>query len=151
MRVATLAALAALAFTTGPAAGQGKVVEIIPGSGDPIPVTQAETARYVTAVLPKARDLLDRELIDYPSARFREVRASGAPLGLSATFCGFINARNRAGGFTGWEPFMLRISDGSEALYVGTEGAAPDMIKVLCLASRRVLVDGDFSDRLTYR
>lgn len=147
-----LVVVISLALLAGPAAGQGKVVEIIPGSGDDrIMVPHSDMERYITGALPRARDLLDRELIDYPSARFRSVVAHGAPYTLSAGYCGLVNSRNRAGGFAGWEPFALLIAADTEALYVGTDGSAPIMIEALCAASGRRTVQGDFSDRLTHR
>lgn len=151
MRRVLLVASCATLLCSAAHAQVERQVEILPGTGDPAPVSPEETTRYIEAALPKARDLLDRELIDYPSARFRDVRASGAPLGLNATFCGFINARNRAGGFTGWEPFLLSITNSNEALYVGVEGSARVMIPGLCGASGRVPIDGDYSSRLAYR
>lgn len=151
MRQVFLAVVGVALLATQAQAQNDRRVEILPGTGDPAPISREETARYIESALPKARDLLDRELIDYPSARFREVRASGAPLALNATFCGLINARNRAGGFTGWEPFLLSISERDEALYVGAEGSAAVMIPGLCGASRRVIIDGDFSEKLTHR
>lgn len=66
----------------------------------------AHDPRADTAV----RDLLDAELLDYPSSRFREVRAwSGeTPRGAEAiTVCGKVNSPNAMGGFTGWKAFLV--------------------------------------------
>lgn len=148
----SLLAMVCLILLAGPAFAQGRVVEIIPGTGDDrVPVSMAETTRYVETAIPKARDLLDRQLIDYPSARFRGVQASGAPFGLNATFCGLINSRNRAGGFTGWEPFVISISENNEYFSVSDGDVSGSMIELLCVNSNKVSVSGDFSSRLTYR
>ena len=56
------------------------------------------------------RDFLDAELRDYPSSRFRDVRAwSGdTPRGAEAiVVCGKVNSPNALGGFTGWTDFAV--------------------------------------------
>ncbi|ALG60983.1 MULTISPECIES: hypothetical protein [Citromicrobium] len=80
------------------------------------------------AAIPEARATLDDALTDYPSARFRNVQArlvrsvytsdegqsDKVPWkhrgGIVLIFCGEINAKNRMGGYTGWEPFALQPS-----------------------------------------
>lgn len=145
--------VAALALLlAGPAAAEaGKVVEIIPGSGDPVPIADAERIRYATASIPRARDLLDRELIDYPSARFREVAAIVAPRKLGVTYCGLINSRNSVGGFSGWEPFMLMLTEDHESLRIGSEGIGGELMRMVCDRGERQPGAEDLSDQLTHR
>nr|WP_314136946.1 hypothetical protein [uncultured Brevundimonas sp.] len=57
----------------------------------PGPVTAAQ--------ITDARRALDARLFDYPSARFRDVRGTGFAL------CGFVNAKNRYGAYSGWKRF----------------------------------------------
>lgn len=51
----------------------------------------------------RARRALDAELIDYPNARFRDVRAN------EHRVCGYVNGRNRIGGFSGWQRFGIAL------------------------------------------
>lgn len=78
------------------------------------------------AALPSVRAELDGLLTDYPSARFRNVRAvmtrsvyssdegqsNKVPWthrgGLVLVFCGEINAKNRMGGYGGWQQFAFQ-------------------------------------------
>lgn len=64
-----------------------------------------------------ARETLDNDLADYPSARFRNVRATYSPRIEGGkdrlTFCGELNAKNHMGGYTGWASFALLPEDGS--------------------------------------
>ncbi|WP_303699161.1 hypothetical protein [Brevundimonas naejangsanensis] len=62
-------------------------------------------ATVPTQTIEKARQRLDNDLGDYPSARFRNVIAQGEAD--RAKFCGEINSRNRMGGMTGWQRFYL--------------------------------------------
>lgn len=57
----------------------------------------------------EARRIMEDQLVDYPAARIRNVRAQYSA-GMNAEgmrFCGEINARNRAGGYNGWRPFIV--------------------------------------------
>lgn len=47
----------------------------------------------------RLREALNEQLMDYPSARFRDVRADGGRV------CGFVNAKNAMGAYIGWRPF----------------------------------------------
>ena len=86
----------------------------------------AELHRRALAAVPAVRKGLDNQLNDYPSARFRGVQArlvrsvyaddegqsDRVPWlhrgGLVLVFCGEINARNRMGGYGGWQPFAFQ-------------------------------------------
>lgn len=73
------------------------------------PITEAEIADGLSQI-PAVREELDRELFDYPTARFRDVYVTvnvsieGPRRG--AYLCGFVNAKSRAGGYVGWTAFV---------------------------------------------
>ena len=74
------------------------------------PATAPET---VVAV----KSALDDGLVDYPSARFRDVRLVTRPSNTFVTLavCGEYNSRTRDGGYSGWTRFVLlndRLSRG---------------------------------------
>lgn len=104
-----------------------------------------------------ARQVLDAYLIDYPSARFRDVHAYYAfpenrALNDDETrkepfvlFCGYVNAPNRLGGMTGWQRIgVTRRMEGTVA--------CPSEPGAFFGSVRRDLVGpvGDFSNALTY-
>lgn len=88
----------------------------------------SELRERAQAALPAVREALDGALTDYPSARFRNVKArlvrsvyasdegqsNKVPWnhrgGVVLVFCGEMNAKNRMGGYTGWEAFGLQPS-----------------------------------------
>ena len=84
---------------------------------DPAPQTPAAVME-VEAAVALGRTLLDEQLTDYPSARFRNVSVREAhlryradqPLVRVILFCGQINMRNRMGGMTGWQQFALKAN-----------------------------------------
>lgn len=103
----------------------------------PGPVTQSQ--------LVEVRKTFDRELLDYTSARFRDVSGDGYVI------CGSVNAKNRMGAFIGWREFVSVHRDGSASLRVNTPGEAPHLIfEAFCMEGRRP-VSRDLSSDLTYR
>lgn len=85
----------------------------------------------VRAKAPAIREALNRELIDYPAARFRDVRVTvnmsvAAPR--AAYLCGYVNARNRMGGYTGWSRFMATADEGGGLLVLASAGSASDIV-----------------------
>lgn len=89
-----------------------------PGPG---PVTPDQIA--------EARSALDERLFDYPSARFRDVRGS------SVAICGFVNAKNRLGAYSGWKRFAAYSDeDGGSGLYLDDpdDGSDDIMIDAAC-------------------
>jgi hypothetical protein len=94
--------------------------------------------------LAAVRDALDARLLDYPSARFREVTAD------DAVVCGKVNAKNRAGAFTGWVRFGAFYSDGKVSLYVDDAERPPLLLDLYC-GDSRAPKSTDYSDRLTHR
>lgn len=95
----------------------------------------------------RVRKTLDDQLLDYPAARFRNVRAayleSGGPD--TVRLCGEINPRNRAGGYNGWQPFAA-TSD-PEIFKIGDEVFYP----ALCESDGLVFDTRDYSSDLTHR
>lgn len=65
---------------------------------------RAQSARLIEV----ARTAFDQELLDYPSARFRDVRPIFKyPNARGPILCGFVNSRNRMGGYVGWQRFSV--------------------------------------------
>lgn len=69
--------------------------------------------QHVQQTAPAVRASLEAQLVDYPSARFREVYVTTNPVAEaesgrrgSGYLCGMVNARNRMGGFAGWQRFI---------------------------------------------
>lgn len=64
-------------------------------------------------IIEQARQALDDQLVDYPSARFRHTyarRVSGDVI----QFCGEANMKNRMGGYGGWKGFALTMGNRPE-------------------------------------
>lgn len=92
------------------------------------------------------RDQLDLQLVDYTTARFRNVTASAWLNSDSVRICGLVNAKNRSGGFTGWTTFAF--SGGT--LFMGEKEAI--QIERLCADSdTRVRDTKDYSAAVTYK
>ncbi|UPT53154.1 hypothetical protein [Synechococcus phage Ssp-JY42] len=100
-----------------------------------------------------ARDALDRALIDYQSARFRDVRADRAPKDPNfITFCGMVNAKNRSGGYTGWGPIAVIVSEpGKAAVYTTQDPSDAVMVEAFCAKATGVPIPGDHSGALSPR
>lgn len=96
-----------------------------------------------------ARRLLDQQLLDYPSARFRDVHANG-PLA-----CGFVNAKNRLGAYSGWQRFAVLAfeEDGADpALYLDQAGgSAGIMLDTFCGEDGTRIKGPDFTARMHAR
>lgn len=74
-----------------------------------------------------AREALDRNLLDYPSARFRDVRAD------ELRVCGLVNTKNRMGAYGGFTPFAVFLSKEREpAVYLANQDGGDVMIETLC-------------------
>lgn len=104
-----------------------------------LPVAPPEGAP-TDAMFVAVRDALDGKLLDYPSARFREVRADRYRI------CGFVNAKNSLGAYTGWKRFGAMAGAGRPILYVDDD----EMTEVFCSAAL-MATTADYSDRLTHR
>lgn len=97
--------------------------------------SQIETA---LGKIGETRAALNREMIDYPNARFRDVfvsvRTATGP-GAQPYLCGYVNGPNRAGGYTGWQRFMASgdmffiESNRSDRMIVSVTCESPDVLR----------------------
>ena len=79
----------------------------------------------------KAQAAISRQLLDAGSAQFKITVFHH--VGAAAVFCGFVNAKNRLGGYTGFQPFVLfaddlTINDGRP----GTGPAFAELQQMMC-------------------
>lgn len=93
-------------------------------------------------IIRSARAALDERLLDYPSARFRDVH------GNAMVVCGFVNAKNRMGAYTGWSRFAY-VDLGSDPylLVDDAEGSDDIMLDALCGDDGKRLTGADLSTR----
>ncbi|MFC5370935.1 hypothetical protein ACFPIF_00110 [Brevundimonas faecalis] len=105
-------------------------------NADQRPLTDANIA--------SARHALDERLLDYTTARFRDVRGNGAAL------CGFVNAKNRMGAYTGWSRFVVIFTE-TPALHIEGEGTSNAFVDVLCGEDGLKMQGRDVTDRLAHR
>lgn len=106
-------------------------------------VQAAERPAPTEAQFRIARAVLDRSLIDYPSARFMDVR--GGPMFI----CGFVNAKNRLGAPTGWKRFAVYLGD--EPSFRSDDGGDDIFLDVSCGEDGRKLTGADYSETVSYR
>lgn len=83
-----------------------------------------------------ARNALDAKLLDYPSARFRDVHADHFRI------CGMVNARNSLGAYTGWKQFGV-LGSGQTGSIAYFDDRPADLAD-LCANH----TDQDFSERM---
>jgi len=123
MKIAILAALTALGQT----------------ASVPVPTqTEPTEAQFV-----RARSLLDRQMLDYPSTRFKDVTADAGRI------CGLFNGRNRMGAYVGWQRFGVLGNGRAESLLVVAGNPSDDAdLRDLCGVTP---VSPDYSDRVTFR
>jgi hypothetical protein len=109
------------------------------GSGRPdAPPTDAQFAAV--------RGALDERLLDYPSARFRDVR------GTDLVICGFVNSKNRMGAYVGWNRFAwASFADEPYLLIDSAESDDDIMLDAFCGEDGRKWSGPDFSDRVRHR
>ena len=93
----------------------------------------------------QAQKLFDERLLDYPSARFRDVTAN------DRVICGFVNSKNRLGAFVGWQGFVVVQTDGTSTLRITETGEQMPLVYELYCTENRTPVSRDYSDRLTHR
>ena len=92
-----------------------------------------------------ARRLLNETMLDFPSARFRDVH------GNAGAICGFVNGKNRLGAFTGWKRFGIVFFGDQPSLYTEDAGSQAVMLDTFCGPDGMKLAGTDYSDRLTTR
>lgn len=89
--------------------------------------------------------LLDEGLLDYPSARFRDVKGNDLVL------CGFVNAKNRMSAYTGWERFAL-LNTSEPRLLIARPGNSDDiLLDTFCGADGLKMQGPDYSTRIAQR
>lgn len=69
--------------------------------------TRADTA--TPEEIAKAQAAISRQLLDAGSAQFKITAIRH--VGKAVVFCGFVNAKNQFGGYTGFRPFVLFADD----------------------------------------
>lgn len=144
MGVATLMVACGLALAAAPIAGiqqpkhpgMPKIVE--EPSGPP-----KHMVRTAEAAIVEARRAFDSQLLDYTTARFRDVRVRIAPNG-DATLCGEVNSRNQFGAYVGWRRFAWLLGD---TVFLDEPDKVP-LTDVLC---KQQPIGPDLSTRLTFR
>lgn len=119
------------------------------GSPEDIAQTQKGIDALIAAKLPLARAVLDRQLADYPSTRFRNVRASFGTDTASIAFCGEVNGKNAMGGYTGWRPFLVMVDEEPFAFFGDKPGYAIQIVRDCATVQK--LNTRDYSSALTYR
>lgn len=94
------------------------------------------------------RRVLDDGLVDYPSARFRDVRLLTRPSNQHVTLavCGSYNSRTRDGGYSGWTRFVL-LNDRVSAGEGGTLGRRA--WSVWCDGDDVVVLDPDITEAVS--
>lgn len=92
------------------------------------------------AQLQRVRTELDLKLLDYPKARFRDVRADRYRV------CGLVNAPNRMGAGTGWTKFGALVAGDDVLLYIDDE----HMSEVFCTGAL-MRTPRDYSAEVTHR
>ncbi|MBM3606618.1 MAG: hypothetical protein FJX25_18490 [Alphaproteobacteria bacterium] len=90
----------------------------------------------------QARELFEERLLDYPSARFRNVT------GNDRVICGFVNAKNRLGAYVGWEGFVIVQTDGTSTLRLNEADEPVSLVYELYCMEGRTPVSPDLSDRI---
>lgn len=115
---------------------------------DPVSVSAAQVAQ-IRADAPAIRSAFNDEMLDYPSARFRDVQISlntGAD-GPQPYLCGYVNGKNRIGAYVGWQRFVA--SDGF--LVIGSDDFKQDLVETVCDGPAIVRDSADRSAWLTPR
>lgn len=89
----------------------------------------------------------DQILLDYSTARFRDVRLASS----DRTLCGEVNSKNRLGAYVGWQRFSAAESPGGGPPIVAI-GDASSYAHIKCdvLQGQLSLAKRDLSERMTY-
>ena len=75
---------------------------------------QSAESRKHEKLFADVRAGLETQLLDYPTARFRNVRVQKS----GDSLCGEVNSKNRMGAYSGWTPFL---NVGSEVIVLDGE------------------------------
>ncbi|WEK56488.1 MAG: hypothetical protein P0Y52_07935 [Candidatus Brevundimonas phytovorans] len=96
------------------------------------------------ALFSGARSALDARLFDFPSARFRDVRGDANVL------CGFVNAKNRLGAYTGWKRFAyVAFGDDPSIYFDEPDGSGDIMLDAACGDDGLRRTGPDYSARIS--
>lgn len=122
--------------------------------------SSSELHRRALAAIPSVREGLDGQLNDYPSARFRNVRARiarsvyasdegqsnkvpwthrGGPI---LVFCGEINPKNRMGGYGGWRRFVFQPTQ-TDMVAMYDHGTPRTLTQVNVAARNKLVMSGN--------
>lgn len=104
----------------------------------------AEPGPPTDAHFTSARRAFDEKLLDHTSARFRDVH------GDAGAVCGFVNAKNRMGAYTGWTRFVVLFTS-PPRLEIEEAGKENIFVDVICKEDDARTTGPDYSDRLTHR
>lgn len=81
------------------------------------------------------RRSLDAKLVDYPSARFRDVYVSRNPAAEAERggagpgyLCGYVNSKNAMGGYVGWKRFMAS----ADSVWIEGDSVAAIVLDAAC-------------------
>ena len=121
-------------------------------AGLPVETVQAKVPTGAGPVIAQLQERLDERLVDFPSARFKQVRIEIFPNGNGYLACGLVNSKNSAGGYTGWLLFDVQHMPGSDDVKIGEDkefSIANVQIKGVCEQPGNRWLDGDFSSALT--
>lgn len=121
-------------------------------------------------LLPRARSILEDNLVDYGSARLRHFRAVRAPRVYysdggnprvvpfahrgeeTVVFCGEINSRNRMGGYTGWTRVLIQPEEPNWKAFIAAGARRGDEeLRLMCSPGAEGAVEGntDYSTALS--
>jgi hypothetical protein len=106
-----------------------------------------------------ARTIMDNTLNDFPSARIRNVKARYSRRADNGqdhiNFCGEVNAKNAAGGYTGWRPFALLTGSDLQPtmegtrVWIGGDFAADNLIEAACPTGAQAWLPKDYTPDFT--
>jgi|TARA_R100000935_G_scaffold6730_3_gene14520 hypothetical protein len=111
----------------------------------------------IATALASARNLLARELADYPSARFQSVFAIGSVHGDVITFCGRMVDGSATVGTNDWTTFMIYTSPRRDSfMTMADENPGDQMLDMICGRELEVHefalpVTCDLAERFAYR
>lgn len=86
---------------------------------DPVNVGQRP---FIEAAIPILKKALEDQLLDYSSAKFKDVRAGYDRSRIEqygVVFCGEVNGKNSFGGYTGWTTFIAHYNARSFEIEMG--------------------------------
>ncbi len=93
---------------------------------------------------------MDITLTDYPSARFRDVKFTIFDDGSGGIACGFVNSKNRSGGYAGWIPFLVIGAGKDKAVpLIGDTEAESAAVLETCADPKQKWLAKDFSKEVS--